>query len=121
MQVKCLWLSLKKPHCTLGSQEKAKNVHTLYFPTLLFWKALAQETILIYCGYSLWCVIVFALYLEGFECFLLWILIVDDGKGGGIVVNTTDLCTLNLIATLAHNLGHEFRNKVIIKSRDVSW
>lgn len=25
---------------------------------------------------------------------------VADGKRGGIVVNTTDLCTLNLIATL---------------------
>lgn len=45
-------------------------------------------------------VCVFALYLEGFECFC----VLDDGsegKGGEIVVNTTDLCTLNLIATLA--------------------
>lgn len=27
----------------------------------------------------------------------------DDGNRGEIVVSTTDLCTLNLIATLAHN------------------
>lgn len=33
--------------------------------------------------------------------FVLWMVIVADSKGGGIVVNTTDLCTL--IATLAHN------------------
>lgn len=42
-------------------------------------------------------VCVFALYLEGFECFCVRMMIVVDGKGGGIVVNTTDLCTLNLI------------------------
>lgn len=39
-------------------------------------------------------------------------MIVADGKGGGIVVNTTDLCTLNLIATLAHNGEHVCRHKV---------
>lgn len=48
-------------------------------------------------------VCVFALSMEGFECFVFWMVIVADGKGGGIVVNTTDLCTLNLFATLAHN------------------
>lgn len=31
---------------------------------------------------------------------VLWLLIVADGKGE-IVVNTTDLCTLNLFAMLA--------------------
>lgn len=30
----------------------------------------------------------------------------DDGKRGEIVVDTTDLCTLNLIATLARNGKH---------------
>lgn len=36
--------------------------------------------------------------------FVFWIVIVADGKGGGIVVKTTDLCTLkNLFATLAQN------------------
>lgn len=43
----------------------------------------------------------------------------NDGKGGGVVVNTTDLCTLNLIATQAHNLGYEFRSKVKIGIRNV--
>lgn len=38
--------------------------------------------------------------------FVLWMMVVADGKGGAIVVNTTDLCTLNLIATLAHNGEH---------------
>lgn len=37
---------------------------------------------------------------------VLWMMVVADGKGGGIVVNTTDLCTLNLIATLAHDGIH---------------
>lgn len=37
---------------------------------------------------------------------VLWMMVVADGKGGGIVVNTTDLCTLNLIATLAHDGVH---------------
>lgn len=36
---------------------------------------------------------------------VLWMMVVADGKGGEIVVNTTDLCTLNLIATLAHDGG----------------
>lgn len=45
--------------------------------------------------------------------FVLWMMmIVADGKGGGIVVNTTDLCTLNLIATLAHNGEQVCRHKV---------
>lgn len=35
--------------------------------------------------------------------FMFWIVIVADGKGGGIVVKTTDLCTLNLFATQAQN------------------
>ncbi len=29
-------------------------------------------------------------------------MVVDDSKGGEIVVNATDKCTLNLIETLAH-------------------
>lgn len=35
--------------------------------------------------------------------FVLWMMEVSEGKGEKIVVNTTELCTLNLIATLARN------------------
>lgn len=35
--------------------------------------------------------------------FLLSMMVVADGKGGEMVVNTTDLCTLNLIATITYD------------------
>lgn len=47
--------------------------------------------------------------------FVLWMMIGADGKGGGIVVNTTDLCTLILIATLAHNGEYVYGYKVKTK------
>lgn len=39
-------------------------------------------------------------------------MVVANGKGEEIVGYTTDLCTLNLIATLAHNGEHVCRYKV---------
>lgn len=43
-----------------------------------------------------------------------WMMVITDGKGGGIVVDTTDLCTLNLNATLAHNGEHVCRYREMI-------
>lgn len=43
---------------------------------------------------------------------VLWMMVIADVKGGEIVVNTTDLCTLNLISTLAHGGEHVCRYKV---------
>lgn len=41
-------------------------------------------------------------------------MVITDGKGGGIVVDTTDLCTLNLNSTLAHNGEHVCRYREMI-------
>lgn len=51
--------------------------------------------------------------------FVLWMMVVSEGKGGDIVVNTTELCTLNLIATLAHNGKKCMQIQSEIGSRDV--
>lgn len=53
--------------------------------------------------------------------FLIWIVVVDDGKGGGIVVNTTDICTLNLIATLICNGDVYTDTRRRVHSRDLYW
>lgn len=51
--------------------------------------------------------------------FVLWMMVVSRGKGEEIVVNTTELCTLNLIATLAHNGKKCMQMQGEIGSRDV--
>lgn len=50
--------------------------------------------------------------------FVLWMMVVSEGKGDK-VVNATELCTLNLIATLAHNGNKCMQIQSEIGSRDV--
>lgn len=69
----------------------------------------------------LWLWFVYLPYIRrDLNVFVLWVMVVADGKGGGKVVNTTDICTLNSIATQARKCGTcmQIRDEKI-GSRDV--